>query len=306
MQRGGVHAQVEAARELAAQVDADDVGDARVLLAFEGARHVARAVLQAELQRRIRAASSRAGCSRRATDSNESQQVARARRTSSRSGRTRSTRSNPGGTPRPGGPPPRYRRRPAASLESKACSDTDIAWPSTGSRYQPVVELQRSSLSELRCSRRLVSCHSSLRYCAPTKAAKKSSVIEPDASGAFGFSGSRSGPRSVLRLVDADVERPVFLPLEALREAEVRERARAEFGGLRVDARLDLRALPGTRAHADARDVRLRSGRPRRVRIRRTAWCRRSGDSRRRGCCAPGSRRSRPCRRASHRASRAA
>ena len=41
-------------------------------------------------------------------------------------------------------------------------------------------------------------CQSSWRYDAPTKAAKKSSVIEPEASGAFGFSGSRSGPRSVL------------------------------------------------------------------------------------------------------------
>src|SRR4051812_35555814 len=80
----------------------------------------------------------------------------------------------------------------------KPCSDTDIAWPSTGSRYQPVVELQRSSVSELRCSRRLVSCHSSWRYEAPRKAAKKSSVSVPEASGAFAFSGSRSGPRSVL------------------------------------------------------------------------------------------------------------
>ncbi len=73
-----------------------------------------------------------------------------------------------------------------------------MAWPSIGSRYQPVVELQRSSVSELRCSRRLIICHSSRRYEAPTKAAKKSSVRLPEASGAFGFSGSRSGPRSVL------------------------------------------------------------------------------------------------------------
>ena len=87
---------------------------------------------------------------------------------------------------------------PRSELVSNACSETDIAWPSTGSRYQPVVELQRSSVSELRCSNRVVSCHSSLRYCAPTNAAKKSSVIEPEASGAFGFSGSRSAPRSVL------------------------------------------------------------------------------------------------------------
>ena len=94
--------------------------------------------------------------------------------------------------------------RPTASVddasaidESNACSDTDIAWPSSGSRYQPVVELQRSSLSESRCSRRLVNCQSSRRYDAPMKAAKKSSDIEPEASGTFAFSGSRSGPRSV-------------------------------------------------------------------------------------------------------------
>ena len=58
-------------------------------------------------------------------------------------------------------------------------------------------------------------------------------------------------------LVDADVERPVLFPLEALRETEVRKRARAEFGGLRVDARLDLRAFPRARADADTRRVRF-------------------------------------------------
>src|SRR5689334_21677058 len=50
-------------------------------------------------------------------------------------------------------------------------------------------------------------------------------------------------------LVDADVEGPVFLVAEALREAEVRERARTEFGGLGADAGVHLRAFPRTRAH---------------------------------------------------------
>src|SRR5690348_10637917 len=43
---------------------------------------------------------------------------------------------------------------PSAPSVLKPCSDTDIALPSTGSRYQPVVVVQRSSVSELRCSRR--------------------------------------------------------------------------------------------------------------------------------------------------------
>ena len=91
------------------------------------------------------------------------------------------------------------------------------------------------------------------------------------------------------------------LPLEALREAEVREGARTVLGRLRVDARLDLRALPGARAHADARRVGVELVARRHVRIRRTASSRSTGGSRRRAGCAPDSRRSRPCRRASHR-----
>jgi hypothetical protein len=48
-----MHADVEAARKLAAQVEAGDVGKTRILVAVEGGRHVTRAVLQAELQRRV-------------------------------------------------------------------------------------------------------------------------------------------------------------------------------------------------------------------------------------------------------------
>ena len=100
-------------------------------------------------------------------------------------------------------------------------------------------------------------------------------------------------------LVDTHVDGPAFLEYEALREAEVRESARAVFGGLGVDARVDLRALPRPRAHAEARGVGLAADRRWRVRTPRTAWSHRIGGSRRRGCRAPGSRRSRACRRAS-------
>src|SRR6186713_791625 len=56
-------------------------------------------------------------------------------------------------------------------------------------------------------------------------------------------------------LIHADIESPVFFPLETLRETKVRESARTIFGGLRTEARLQLRALPGTCAHADSRHV---------------------------------------------------
>src|SRR5689334_20119317 len=53
VQHGGVYAEVESARELATQVRTENVGETRVLLAFERARHVAGTVLQPELHGRV-------------------------------------------------------------------------------------------------------------------------------------------------------------------------------------------------------------------------------------------------------------
>ena len=243
MQHRGVHAEVEAARQLAAQVEADDVGDAGVLLAIEGARHVA--------QRRTagRAAALGFSCQlacrllTRRDDSKVFGQAGLIVVLELEAIEHDPAARSPGGTPRRSDPPLPWNRRQRRRV-SKACSDTDMAWPSTGSRYQPVVELQRSSVSELRCSRRLVICHNSLAIRRADEGGEE--ILRERARSQRRIRIQRLEVRTAQRvaLVDAHVERPVLAPLEALRQAEVREGARTVFGGLRVDARLDLRALP--------------------------------------------------------------
>ncbi len=87
-------------------------------------------------------------------------------------------------------PARRSNRRPAATPTShgpRPARDTS-RWSSSSVPRCPSCDARGGSSSAT------VPCGTD----APTKAAKKSSVIEPEASGAFGFSGSRSGPRSVL------------------------------------------------------------------------------------------------------------
>ncbi len=197
-----------------------------VLLALECARHVARAVLQAELQLRIQLPV-------------RMQVVHQARRLERLEGtglvvvlELEPVEHDPAARIRAEGPgvtahglrglaePSAPNRRPAArpTWHGLRAARGTSPWSSSSAPPNRNCDARGGSCI----------CQSSWRYEAPTNAAKKSSVMR--ARGQRRIRIQRLEVRAAQRvgLVHADVERPALLEHEALRQAEVRERARAD------------------------------------------------------------------------------
>ena len=249
-----MHAEVEAARELAAQVEARDVGDAGVLLALERARRRSARRTAARAAAPGRAASWRADCSRRATTRTTlSMSLCSSYLSSRRSNtihRLESGRNAQAKRPTALGAAAAERRGRIERLQRHRHGMTfdRLAIPARG-RAPALLAVGVAMLETAGRSARAPG------DTARRRTRRRSLPSSNPRPAAHSDSAARGPGRAACCSGRRRCRTPVLLPLEALREAEVGERARTELRRLRVDARIDLRAIPWPRAHADARDV---------------------------------------------------